>query len=98
MVDEETQHNTQLSFEDYMRKAECQIKEMKQCSESVLRVAEWITENQKEINEAGRALWHQVNEVRGVANDLNLIYKLKGDLKRTNQISEKLEEIEKTSK
>ncbi|MBK8156465.1 MAG: hypothetical protein IPK55_10955 [Streptococcus sp.] len=61
-------------------------------------MAEKITEHQKEIDEGGRALWHQVNEVTRMANDFNLIYLLKGDINKTNRYSTQLEEIEKTSK
>ena len=81
-----------------MRRADCQIHEMKKCSEAVLRMAEKITDNQKEIFEGGRALWHQVNEVTAIANDFNLLYLLKGDIKKQNSYSTQLEEIQKTSK
>lgn len=70
---------------------------MKQCSNSVLSLAERIINNQKEINDGAKSLWYQVGEVRGVANDLNLIYKLKGDLQKTNSISTQLESIQQAS-
>ena len=91
MIDEETQHSCKRDIEYLQSLAHCQIKEMKRCSQAVLSNADKISYLQSVIDETIGSLRHQAEEARQIAGDVNLISNLKGDVRRTNNITVNLD-------